>query len=916
MDRRTFVLLGGAASGAAFLRPRPGIAPGARGPAPGGLEFTLDERRRWSLWYRRGATPVPLLTDAEVVLQIGGRPVALADLQGTAVGSRELATGAATAVRGRAAGTVVDVIFLAGGDPPAATITVTVYPDLSAPPVERVRFFQAGSDDVLAGPGALVALVNGFESWNANRVVQVGPDADAASAGALALTRGTRGLALAFDAGGPGTGTFRISAAGLEALSESLPPRPVAGGGDAATLRLAYTPRDDGLSALAGLLVPPSQEDRDRLARAVAPAGWCSWYDLYGKVTEGDVLANLAFCAAHFDPHALRYIQLDDGYQRATGDWEMNAKFPSGHRALTDRIHGAGFLAGLWIAPFAVTDRSGVPAAHPDWLLQDASGPIVWDTRDDWGGRVYSIDGAHPEVGQFLRDLARRIVRDWGYDYLKIDFLLWAAAGLSHYGGATHAEAYRAGLQAIRDGLGTEAFLLGCGAPLQHALGFVNGMRIGTDVDPSWPGIEAPARAAALRSFYQRAAWINDPDCLVVRPPLSRDEARSWASIVALSGGLTMFSDDLTKLPAERLPLLQKTIPVSLQAGTPLETQVVERAPAPALVLGGAVYPIAGPWRFRTGDDPRYAARDFDETAWETITVPSAWERAGHPGYDGIAWYRARFSVPVPSPEIARGDVYLELGKVDDADETYLNGVRVGATGTFPPNYQGDWNGYRRYPVPGDAVNWGGENVLAVRVYDGGGDGGLWSFRHDAPPRLWIAEGAPGWWTAGIVNWDDAAAEVIVPLGTLGLAGGRYAAYDVWGDAPLPDVTDAITATLEPHQTLVVALRQAALAPQVIGTTRHVVQGAVDITDETWDPAARVLGARSANLDGRAYAVTVAVPRGFTFSGLTSEVTGTVRTLPTGHLLLEWPEGTKGDVLWRLGFAGGARRRRSVAPGA
>src|SRR2546422_6040006 len=60
---------------------------------------------------------------------------------------------------------------------------------------------------------------------------------------------------------------------------------------------------------------------------------------------------------------------------------------------------------------FRSTERSGIPTAHADWLLRRADGPIVWDTRDDWGGKVYSLDGAHPHVQQWLFDLARRVVR-------------------------------------------------------------------------------------------------------------------------------------------------------------------------------------------------------------------------------------------------------------------------------------------------------------------------------------------------------------------------------------------------------------------------------------------------------------------------------------------------------------------------
>src|SRR5205807_4306892 len=165
---------------------------------------------------------------------------------------------------------------------------------------------------------------------------------------------------------------------------------------------------------------------------------------------------------------------------------------------------------------------------------------------------------------------------------------------------------------------------------------------------------------------------------------------------------------------------------------------------APAIVAGAAVHRIGGPWKFRTGDDPTYARREYDEEAWETIPVPGDWETAGHPGYDGFAWYRTRFVLPAAP---TTGAVFLELGKVDDTDETFLNGVKVGQTGELPPHYRGEWQAYRRYAVPSDALNWGGENVLAVRAYDGGGPGGLWSVRRDRPPATWIVEGAPRWWT-------------------------------------------------------------------------------------------------------------------------------------------------------------------------
>ncbi len=909
MDRRTFLLLTGAGS-AALIRPPARPPWRAGGQAVGKLRFELDQQRRWSLWYQGDGPPVPLLAAAELGAWVGERLVTFAELEDITVGHQS-AEGQALLMRGRsaAAGVWLEAQFTTSDTAPAplATLRFAVYPDRYLPIVRGVRFFQTAADRIAAGPGDLTALVNGYHSWSPCRIVRVAPgDAglDAVSHGALGLSRGGAGLALAWDPGEPGEAKVKISAAGLDAVSDWLPARPLRATGDASVLRLAYDPAGDGLAALHAVFAPAADVDRQRFASLTVPAGWCSWYELYGGVTEADVLANLEVAATSFDRRFFRVVQVDDGYQRATGDWNTNGKFPHGHRALTDQIHAKGFKAGLWVAPFAVTEGSGVPAAHPDWLLHAGGQPIVWDTRADWGGKVYSLDGAHPGVQDWLEQLGRRVAQDWGYDYLKIDFLLWATAGDAHHGSLTHAEAYREGLRAIRAGLGPEAFLLGCGAPLQHAAGLVDGMRIGTDVDPSWGGLQEPARAAALRSFYHRGAWLNDPDCLVVRAPLTDDEARAWAAITALSGDLTVFSDNLTKLAAARVRLLARTIPVTAAAGHPVGAMAAAAETAPALVAGDRAVPIAGPWRFRTGDAAGYAAPEYDDSAWETIPVPAQWEQAGHPGYDGVAWYRTRFTLPRLPIEVLMSGAppMLELGKVDDADETYLNGVAVGATS--------GWSHYRRYAVPPDALRWGAENVLAVRVTDGGGPGGFWSVRRDAPPAAWITAGGERWWTVAVINWDDVARETFVSLATLGLPAGSYDAYDVWGDVPLPPLRDAVAAHLAPHAALLVALRPSTSRQQVIGTTRHLVQGAVDVAAESWDALTRTLTARATNLDARDYAMTISVPAGWRAMSCEADVKCEMQEMETGHVVLKWAGGDGRDIKWQIGFKRVPARRK------
>src|SRR5919108_1977835 len=286
MDRRTFVFLtGGVSSG--LLRP-PSTAlhrpPASGGGDSGRLRFELDDRRRWSLWYYGDGAPVPLIRDADVVTWLADRALGLAELEDSTVGSRRPPGGDAIVVRGRAAGVWVEAEFLTAGaaETPQAVVTVTVFPDRYLPSVKGVRFFQIPETGVLAGSGPLVALVNGYHSLDPCRVVAVGStDAtDLASHGALGLTRAGRGLAIAFDPGEPGEARVRLGPDGLEAASQWLPTRPLRPEGDASRMRLAFDPQGDGLTALRALFVPSSPVDQDRLAQAVAPAGWCSRQEL------------------------------------------------------------------------------------------------------------------------------------------------------------------------------------------------------------------------------------------------------------------------------------------------------------------------------------------------------------------------------------------------------------------------------------------------------------------------------------------------------------------------------------------------------------------------------------------------------------------------------------------------------------
>jgi hypothetical protein len=134
---------------------------------------------------------------------------------------------------------------------------------------------------------------------------------------------------------------------------------------------------------------------------------------------------------------------------------------------------------------------------------------------------------------------------------------------------------------------------------------------------------------------------------------------------------------------------------------------------------------LKGVWKFREGNHPNWAGEKYDDQAWKPIMVPLAWEQQGHEYYDGIAWYRKAFFVP---KSMEGADCVLLLGKIDDFDLTYLNGVFMGSTNDGRRfGATNSWLKLRMYNIPAQALRFGEVNYLAVQVKDIGIDGGIYA---------------------------------------------------------------------------------------------------------------------------------------------------------------------------------------------
>ena len=132
---------------------------------------------------------------------------------------------------------------------------------------------------------------------------------------------------------------------------------------------------------------------------------------------------------------------------------------------------------------------------------------------------------------------------------------------------------------------------------------------------------------------------------------------------------------------------------------------------------------LSGEWQFEIGDNMRYAKISFDDTKWDPVTVPDCWENAGYPGYDGFAWYRRWITLP---EKLREKYLVLKLGRIDDADQVYLNGRFINGLGFLEPGAFSVANELREYILPKDFCFYGKKNLIAVRVYDHKGCGGIY----------------------------------------------------------------------------------------------------------------------------------------------------------------------------------------------
>jgi alpha-galactosidase len=314
-----------------------------------------------------------------------------------------------------------------------------------------------------------------------------------------------------------------------------------------------------------------------------APTGWMSWNTYFDKATAEDNLAEARTGKKFLQPFGCEFWSIESWQGNSDQlpvrdfynmDLEVNEKqFPKGMKQLADDIRALGFRPGLWMAPFGTGNRDFYES-HRDWFLHDKQGNPI----SCWNGR-FTLDPTVQEARDHLKEIFRTASREWGYEFFKIDGM----SGRSHSYCAHLYERpeikacfrdpdcpnpFELCVRAFREGMGEDRVFLACQGHTSGAEAlYADASRIGADiVHPNqpvkWSNVLNQGRCTINQVFTHNIVMINDPDTLLVRD-LPLEEARVTTTVVALPGQLTFFGDKLAGLPADRMKMLQQTLPAA-----------------------------------------------------------------------------------------------------------------------------------------------------------------------------------------------------------------------------------------------------------------------------------------------------------------------------------------------------------------
>ncbi|MBR3751034.1 MAG: alpha-galactosidase [Clostridia bacterium] len=336
--------------------------------------------------------------------------------------------------------------------------------------------------------------------------------------------------------------------------------------------------------------------ERYEIPRLDIPTGWCSWSCYYKDVDEEKIQRAYDELNRYYSEKKVNTLQIDDGWQTNTsfsGFWEVDReKFPNGLKGIAQDLKKDGITFGLWLAPLLASRASGFYTVHPEFK-NTAHQPGEPEHSYSFGeDPVWPLDIGEQQTLDYICSVFRRCNKEYGAEYFKLDFMMFALLKLSNivesfviYEEDYATAIYRRAIKAIRDTVG-DSFMLACGSPIAESVGIFNGIRVTPDIiwgklkmaPSAWDLIKMCTNSIACRYFYNGKIFVNDPDGLVVRDfdqddgfDVTYQEARTWATSVAMSGGSSLINEQMERIGGARREFFSHILPPLGVAARPVD---------------------------------------------------------------------------------------------------------------------------------------------------------------------------------------------------------------------------------------------------------------------------------------------------------------------------------------------------------
>ena len=270
-------------------------------------------------------------------------------------------------------------------------------------------------------------------------------------------------------------------------------------------------------------------------------------------------------------------ILINDSYQTRLGDFNIidEKRFPDGMKAAADAIKENGFEAGIWIAPFVAEKKSKLYKEHPDWFLKKVMNfSVSGGYNPDWSSKFFVLDVYNDEVANYISDMLKTIMYEWGFELIYID-LIYAAA-IEPRIDRTRAEIISDVLNFI-DNIRMGGTIITSSLPIGSAMGKYEYCKISVDNAPFWED-----KVMRRAGFKERVSTVNALNSVVARRYLNETifksvstsffvgstdthlnllEKHTLLTLNAILSSCVLFSDNISSYDDLELALLKKAFP-------------------------------------------------------------------------------------------------------------------------------------------------------------------------------------------------------------------------------------------------------------------------------------------------------------------------------------------------------------------